>query len=318
MFNSIFTGVDLQLFAEGGAGVASAGTAVGGATVSTPTGKSGSEGGHAAKASGSDKDAKVIYGKVPVESPDVEENKNTKEESNPEDRKKAYADFKASYKNEFDEDVQSIVKSRLKDYKSLREKAGKQDEIIGILAQKYGAGNADELLEKMRNDESYWQSGADANDMTVEQYRKKVEMEAENARYKNELSTIRAQEAARRQYDEWLSEAAQVKAEYPEFDLNEALRNAQFRSLLSTKYSQYRPSMKQIYELTHADQIKQQLVSKTKESVVADVKARGTRPKEAASSSDKGVIYKSDVNALTKKDREDIINRVSRGEKIYF
>ena len=144
MFNSIFTGVDLQLFAEGGAGVASAGTAVGGATVSTPTGKSGSEGGHAAKASGSDKDAKVIYGKVPVESPDVEENKNTKEESNPEDRKKAYADFKASYKNEFDEDVQSIVKSRLKDYKSLREKAGKQDEIIGILAQKYGAGNADE------------------------------------------------------------------------------------------------------------------------------------------------------------------------------
>lgn len=57
---------------------------------------------------------------------------------------------------------------------------------------------------------------------------------------------------------------------------------------------------------------------KVREKVVEDIRARGMRPSENGAVSSPAAVTKTDVNALTKAQREEIEKRVLRGEKIRF
>ena len=62
----------------------------------------------------------------------------------------------------------------------------------------------------------------------------------------------------------------------------------------------------------------QYAVQQASQKIVNGIKAKGSRPTENGVSSGSAAVVKSDVNALTKKDREEIERRVMRGERISF
>ena len=76
------------------------------------------------------------------------------------------------------------------------------------------------------------------------------------------------------------------------------------------------------YLVLHKDEIipaAMQFTAKTAEQkVVNKIIAGGNRPCENGMSSQSAAVVKSDVSQLSKADRQEIIRRVARGEKIRF
>jgi len=159
----------------------------------------------------------------------------------------------------------------------------------------------------------YVEEMAYAEGVSPENYRKIMYADqyaaeqAENARRREQ------EERVQYQVDRWTHEAEAMKAEYPDFNLAEAAQNNQFMDLLKSGVP-----VKSAYELLNIDNIKAQMQATAQAQVTQNIQAKQSRPKEAASKSQPGIVIKSDVSSLTEKDRAEIVKRAARGEKISF
>lgn len=281
---------DLQRFSEGGAGAASSsGASTGDASGNqNPTGNTSSTDGQAAAISEAD-------------------------------RKTSYEKFKAEYKDFYDADVKNNVKARHRDYNSLKADKKAQDAFLSTLHAKYGTSDLEGLQAAIDADNDFWRAQADQADMTVEQYKEHVKLKRERDAATGELNELKIQEQAREQYNTWVEDSKAVKEKYPEFDLNTELQDPRFRSMLSARYSNdYMPSMLDIYEIVHRDDILQREKQNVQQNTINNIKARGLRPDEAGSTSSGAVGFKKDVSQLTPKERAEFVRRASLGETITF
>ena len=114
-----------------------------------------------------------------------------------------------------------------------------------------------------------------------------------------------------------MQQADSLKAVYPTFDLNAEVENPQFRQLLRSGID-----VRTAYEVIHKDEIipaAMQFTAKTVEQKIANkIASGGSRPAENGMANQGAATVKSDVSKLTRADREEIIRRVQRGEKIRF
>ena len=112
-----------------------------------------------------------------------------------------------------------------------------------------------------------------------------------------------------------MQQADALKETYPDFDLQAECQNDTFLQLLQNNID-----MQTAYEVIHRDDVMRQTlagaVQKTRESVVRDIQARGMRPTENGLDSTAAAVTKTDVNRMTKAEREEIERRVLRGERI--
>lgn len=80
--------------------------------------------------------------------------------------------------------------------------------------------------------------------------------------------------------------------------------------------------VKTAYEVVHKDEIIQGAMAvtarKVRERVIDNIRAYGRRATENGISSQAGIVFKTDINSLTKAGREEIDRKVARGEKIKF
>lgn len=270
---------------------------------------------------------KVVYGKQPELKESVAETQtDNQQETNPtpEDLRAKYDEFMKDDKmREFaNQDTQKIINRRFRENKTLQETIDKQSGVMERLIQKFGVEDPDELCKAIDNDNAFWEAAAVDAGMDVETFKKLriAQREAEAGRKFRE--GIERQRQAQEQYSRWVDEANELKAIYPEFDLETELKNPDFRKIIGQPNQQYAISMKQAYEIIHHDEIingiRQTTADETQKRVVDNVRSRGTRPVEGAVHSQSGVVVKSDVTKLTKEDRAEIAKRVLRGETISF
>ena len=142
-------------------------------------------------------------------------------------------------------------------------------------------------------------------------------MERENADLRRQMQEQQTQENANKLYASWMNQAEEAKKVYPSFDLRAEMENPKFVDLLRSNID-----VRTAYEVLHNDEIipaAMQFTAKTVESKIAKkIAANGARPSENGMSSNSAAVVKSDVSQLSKADREEIIRRVARGEKIRF
>ena len=270
----------------------------------------------------------VLFGKQPEESvsepsdagKDDKEGDVTVTSDTLEDRRKAFRDLvRGEYKDVYDEEMQRIVKRRLKDEKGLKDQLGQMQPIIDMLAQKYQIGDNDlsKLAQAIEDDDVYWSDAAEEAGMTVEQYKQFQRLQRENAQLIEQERVRQGREATNRQVQEWYQQAEETKKTYPSFDLAEEAQNPQFLSLLQANVP-----VRHAYEVIHMDDIKaaeRQLTARaTEQQVTANVRARGARPTENGTASQGGFTIKSDPSKWSKKDRAEVVRKVQRGEKVYL
>jgi len=304
--------LNLQLFADGGAGAAGAGGDGG-------TGADGANGVPAGVPSLQTKGAKanplanVQYGIQDSQPQDAAA-------VNPEERTARFDEMiKGEFKDLYDAKVQDIVQRRLKSTKETVEKFEALSPTLDLLARKYGvdASDVEALNKAIEEDDSYFEDEALEKGLSVEQLKEIRKMERENADLRRQMEEQSIRENADKIYGRWMQQADEVKKVYPVFDLNAELQNPRFTDLIKNNID-----LRTAYEVIHKDEIipaaMQFATEQANAKITNKILSNGARPLENGLSSQASVITKSDVSQLSKADRQEIIRRVQRGEKIRF
>lgn len=221
------------------------------------------------------------------------------------------------YDSKFTKEFDSKFNRRFREHKQLEANFNKADEVMSILAQRYGVNNIDDIRSAVENDDRLLEAQADEEGLTVDQMREIQSLRARADAEKRRADMFARQQNADYQYQQWVLEAEPLKDIYPDFDINAECENPNFMRLLKSGVP-----VQHAYEVVHINEIKQNnavnVAKQTSKATADNIRARGNRPKENAGSATPGVVYKSDVSKLTPKDRAEIAKRVARGETISF
>lgn len=227
--------------------------------------------------------------------------------------------IKGDYKDLYDAKVQDIIQKRLRGTNETVDKFKALTPTLELLARKYGvdANDVEALNKAIEEDDTYFEEEAMEKGMSVQQLKEIRKMEAENADLKRQMQEKQTKENADRLYATWMNQAEEAKKVYPSFDMRSEMSNQKFVDLLKSNID-----VRTAYEVIHKDEIipaAMQFTAQTVESKIAKkIAANGARPSENGMSSQASAVVKSDVSQLSKADRQEIIRRVSRGEKIRF
>ena len=303
--------INLQFFAEGGDG---AGAGAEGGNLGESVG---AENGLANQTKGDL--SNVIYGKA-----SVTQEQTTGEEAKTPTKTKAQAFedlIKGEYKDEFAKRTQGIIDERFKKTKGMEGELNEFKAIGQRLSEKYGvdANDRKALLAAIDNDESFYEKEALEKGLTVSQLKEMKKIERENAELKEAKRKAEEKEHSEKIYSDWLNQGEELKQKYglADFDLSKEAENPDFCKLLESGVS-----IESAYIATHIDDMIGGAMAATaqnvRKSIVDNIANRSGRPSENAASSPSSQIFKSDVNKLTKADREEIERRVMRGEEIRF
>ena len=139
--------------------------------------------------------------------------------------------------------------------------------------------------------------------------------------------------------DELLAEAEGVRAVYPHFDLTAELSHPVLGRILR---GEVKPTLRQLYEAVHLDDILEsrvasgvqaqvaeavseavsaavaEAVRETEERLLSHIRARGQRPSEVGTVGGGGIRMHPAVNRLTRKERAMLAKRAENGETIQF
>ena len=299
--------LSLQVFAEGAGAGGDGGTAQG----------QGVTAGDASQQKGVKNPlADVKYG-IQEETAPVAEVQQTTEAPDPE------AEFekliKGQYKAQYDARMQDTIQKRLKGTKETVDKYNALQPVLETLAKKHGVDASDiEALQKaIEADDYYFEEEALEKGLSVQQLKEIRSMERENAELKRQMQEQKTQENANKLYAGWMSQAEQTQKVYPSFDLRAEMNNPKFVDLLRSNID-----VRTAYEVLHKDEIipaAMQFTAKTVESKIAKkIAANGARPAENGMSSGSPAVVKSDVSKLNKKDIDEVMRRVARGERVTF
>lgn len=263
----------------------------------------------------------------PKGTPDTEEEKpqEQKAEKTPEEKRKAFGELvRGEYSDIFNEVMQqAIIKAGEAVHADPKAAALRQ-----ALSEAYGIDgeDVDGLIEAVKNgrvkDEAYYEELAQQRGVSVKTARELDKMESDLRRANDQNAKLQAaqQEAARQQRAaqiraQWDAEAAQLKAQYPDFDLGEVLANEQVGELMRRGVS-----LPDAYRAAYFNHIMEQATARTaqtvEQGVTARIQQRAARPGENGTRPGGAVTTKFDISNTTRRQREELERRARRGEKI--
>lgn len=248
-----------------------------------------------------------------------EELTSTKVTSNTlEDKRQAFNDLiKGEYKDQFAEYTQQLINRRFKETKQMESRLQEQDQVMQLLAGKYGVDGKDAkaLLSAINQDDAFFEDEAAKAGLSVKQYKEMRRLQADNQALQRQVQESKMQQQAQETYAQWMREAEQVKQLYPEFDLRQELQNDQFGRLLRVGIS-----VQNAYQAIHNDELMQRGMMAASNSAAAaaakTIQAQRGRPAENGANAGGAVNFKPDVHKLTAKERRELAQRAMRGETI--
>ena len=317
--NFILRSIDLQLFAEGGSSASAAGaegSGTGAEGVTTADGMPATS----ARAKNNPL-ADVKYGiQENAEDAQVADAQNTAGQVSAEERAATFeALIKGEYKDLYDAKMQDTIQKRLKGTKDTVDKYNALAPTLETLAKKYGVDPTDieALNHAIDEDNTFFEDEALEKGISVEQLKEIRKIERENADLKKQMREQSVRENADRIYAGWLEQSDALKQIYPNFDLDAEIKNPRFVDLLKNNVD-----VRTAYEVLHKDDIirgAMQFTADTVQTKLANnIIAGRNRPSENGIGQTSPAVVKNDVSQLSRADREEIIRRVARGEKIRF
>ena len=227
--------------------------------------------------------------------------------------------IKGEYKDLYESRLKDTISRRLKGTEETVRRYDALSPVLGLLAQKYGvdANDAEALSKAIEDDETFYEDEALEKGMTVQQVKDLRKMQRENAELKRQMEERQSRERAEQDFAAWMQESELVKQIYPSFELDQELKNPTFRRQIMSGIP-----LQTAFEAAHMKEILGGVMQFTAQKVtgkVANHVASGMkRPAEGAMGNQVAVVSKRDVSQLNKADREEILRRAARGEKIGF
>ena len=208
-----------------------------------------------------------------------------------------------------DKRTSKVVKGRVYEMNKAMQKS---DAVMQKLMVRYGVNDIDALNEALDSDEVFEalaaERGENPDTMRELENLKVLQRQVEHQRHQEELDR-----KANETFNGWMREAEPLKERYPGFNLENELQNPEFGKLLQRGIP-----MEHAYKLLHHDELIAAAEKSAAEKISKNVQSRAARPSENGHGNQSGVVGKSDVHKLTKKDRAELAKRAARGERIEF
>ena len=319
MTNNTFE-LELQLFADGGAGAAGGdGGAVAGAEAATGVNVPAAEGRKQKKRE--NPLANVKYGIQPESAqqaaPAQEDTANTDQ---PEEDFESL--IKGKYKADFDARVQGIIRERFKSNTENEDKLAKMQPLLEMLGQKHNIDptDIDQLTKVIGDDDSLYEEEAMERGISVETLKTIKQMERENEQLRAREQRSIAEQRMQEHFNKLAQQAEQVKRIYGNFDLMTEMKNPAFARLTAPGVGF---DVQTAYEMAHYKELRdsavRQTAQQTAENMSKAIQSGSKRPTENGLNGQQGAsTIKTDPRTLTRADVAEIKARVARGEKIVF
>ena len=248
-----------------------------------------------------------------------------KAQMTPEEHKKA---FHALLQGEYRAETEELMQQAVERAAQLLENSPQMKGLLDALHEAYGVDDMEALTEAVKNgrvkDEAYFEKLAMEKGVSVATARQMDKLESENKRLTAAEKFAEDQrKAAQRQVEidrihaEWDREAQQLKAQYPEFDLEQTLANPEVARLMRLGLT-----MTEAYRAAYFDRIMAQNESRTakqvEDGVTERIRQRSARPGENGTRPGGAAQTHTDVNALTRKEREQLERAALRGQVVTF
>lgn len=251
--------------------------------------------------------------------------KEPKAEKTPEERRRAFGEMvQGEYSDVFQEMMQRAIDKATENIRQNPQVA----RLTQALANAYGVDtdDMDGLIEAVENgrvkDKKYYEDLAQQRGVSVKTARELDKMESDLKRSNTRNAQLQAmqQEATRQQrvsqiQAQWEAQAAQLKTQYPDFELQEVLANEQVADLMRRGVS-----LPDAYRAAYFDHIMQQATAQTaqkvEQGVAARIQQRAGRPGENGTRPGGAVTTHVDVASMSRRQLEDLERRARRGEKI--
>lgn len=251
--------------------------------------------------------------------------KEPKAEKTPEERRRAFGEMvQGEYSDVFQEMMQRAIDKATENIRQNPQVA----RLTQALANAYGVDtdDMDGLIEAVENgrvkDEKYYEDLAQQRGVSVKTARELDKMESDLKRSNTRNAQLQAmqQEATRQQrvsqiQAQWEAQAAQLKTQYPDFELQEVLANEQVADLMRRGVS-----LPDAYRAAYFDHIMQQATAQTaqkvEQGVAARIQQRASRPGENGTRPGGAMTTHVDVASMSRRQLEDLERRARRGEKI--
>ena len=231
----------------------------------------------------------------------------------------------------FKDEVSKIVQRRVGDFKQLESENAQLKKFARLVASRYNVAIPEDadvdltaLNTAVEDDERYW-SKREIEEGKPRDFLKQKDKVDEGQKWINEQRRMFEEQARTQQmYARHLQEAAALKAEIPDFDLDVELGNKMFAGLLRNGFP-----LRNAYFAVHHDDIMrqqqaqyaqyaQQAVQQTKQMTANAIASGTNRPVENGSGAAAGAVHVTDPAQLTREQRAEIRRRVNSGERIVW
>jgi hypothetical protein len=225
---------------------------------------------------------------------------------------------KGKYKELFGKDVQNAIQDRFKNQADANKTLEGMQPMLQALMEKAGVQSIEELEKAVLDDDSLYEEEAERTGMTVEAVKTVKALERENERLTKMEQQTMEESRLRSHFMTLVQQAEEAKQYYPNLDLMKELDNPTFYRLTLPGSG---VDVKSAYYAVHHDELNSQAmaygVQRAQQQIAQTMQANRARPTEGAMRTSQGAAdIAIDPKQMTRQQRQQLIERARRGEKI--
>lgn len=228
---------------------------------------------------------------------------------------------KGEFAELYGQDVQNAIRDRFKNQADANEQLNKLGPMLQVLMDRAEVKSVDDLIHHVMDDDSLYEEEASEAGMTVEAYKNFKEIE----RQRDEMAAREQQniqeQRLREHYGNLSRQAEAMKQMYPDFDLQQELKNPQFFRMTSIEGG---IPVEDAYFAIHHKELAPQMMAygmqRARTQMGQTIQAQRQRPAEGAmrSQTQPAAEVRLDPRNLTRRERDEIRRQVHLGKRVTF
>ncbi|MBP5726049.1 MAG: hypothetical protein J6Y48_03130 [Clostridia bacterium] len=226
---------------------------------------------------------------------------------------------KGKFKELIGRDIQNAIQDRFKNQRDANDQLAAMKPMLDALMKKSGAESVDELQRMILDDDSLYEDEAEEMGMPVEAYKNFKRLQEENDRLKAQEQQDREQFMLRQHFANLAQQAEQLKQTIPNFDLRTEMENETFRRLVGPNSGL---KVEDAYYAVHHRELAPQVmaygIQRATQQISQTLQANRARPVEGATRGGQPADVAMDPSKMTRAERQKLLERARRGEKIVF
>ena len=228
---------------------------------------------------------------------------------------------KGEFAELYGQDVQNAVRDRFKNQQDTSAQLNALEPMLKVLRERAGVESNDDLIKHVMDDDSLYEEEADAAGMTVSAYRTFKQLEQQNAEMRAREEQSLQDQMFREHFGKLVQQAEAMKQQFPNFDLQEELKNQKFFQLTSPDVG---VSVEDAYFAVHHKELGPQMMAygmeRAKQQMGQTLQAQRNRPAEGAmkGQGQPAAALRVDPRNMTRAERNEIKRQVRMGKRVSF